>query len=946
MNRALLSALCVLLSAQIFSQTLVGNQQVITVNTGGSPATSQALLWLPDTYSTDTSHYPLIIFLGGTGEQGSDISLLLNYGTLPYQISQGFNAEAVNPVDKKTYKFIVFSPQGPAGSWGWQCVPHLKTMLPQIEAQYRVDPSRIYVTGLSAGGWGTWSCITDDTSFCKGLAAIVPISSAAAQNPQYIGNAATYNVPVWTICGDQDAFWSIAVQYTNTINALNPIVPMKLTDLVGAGHWAWDSAYKPTWYDTSDPKKLNIYSWMLQYSKNGNVGVTPPVDTITKPFAIVATSTNITLPLDSVVLNGSNSYDSLGNLVSYQWTVVSGPNQPAIESSNSSQTVATNLIQGVYKISLTVTDNKNKTAIDTVSITVNPAVVQNQGLVANAGNNITIGLPVNSTVLNGSASHGANGDAISYVWAKIGGPGQYTLTNADSAHANLSNLVKGIYKIKLTVTDVTNNATAKDTLIVTVVDSSKIGPSTPCGGRRIYITKGSDNGYYNTGQGIGCNPGDTLVLTASQNPYSYFSLESVYGTSSCPITIINEGGQVSMVDGIALSDCRHVNIVGTGSSDKYGFLIQDPNSQGVAIDIFGRSSNIIVNNVFIHDKTYGFWVKQEASCADSLQYPNWIIDSISIHDNMIENTNQEGMYLGSTDPNGTRGVSCNGDTIYPKPLRLGDILVYNNIVDSTNRSGIQLSCASHGANHIYNNVISNCGYELNPNQGNGISLGGYTHGYVHDNKITNTYALGILCLGAGKIRIMNNTISNSGILGSNTANGMDNIMVDTRPTTPIDSSLVDVENNNLNGNTDYGVRFYETYPTFENGNIICGNTGPINVATGVNWINCSGQPQSGNGLQTLELVRAAAIVNAATTTSVYPNPATQVLRVQFGQDITYGKVTLGVYDAQGRLMQTEDFNRSNVATSTDLNVQSLISGVYFLRVLDKKEKVVLKFVKE
>jgi poly(3-hydroxybutyrate) depolymerase len=470
MKRALLFFLCFILSAQIFSQTLVGRQQVITVNTGGSPATAQSLLWLPDTYSTDTSHYPLIIFLGGTGEQGSDINLLLNYGTLPYQISQGFNAEAVNPIDGKNYKFIVFSPQGPAGSWGWQCVPHLKTMLPQIEAQYRVDPNRVYVTGLSAGGWGTWSCITDDTTFCKGLAAIVPISSAAAQNPQYIGNAATYNVPVWTICGDQDAFWSVAQQYTATINALNPVVPMKLTDLPGIGHWAWDTAYQPTWYDPTDPQKKSIYSWMLQYSC-ANAGTVPaPPATNSIPFAIISTNTSITLPVDSVTLNGANSHDSLGTLISYQWNIISGPGQGTIINNSSAAATANNLAQGTYEISLTVTDNNNKTSSDTVKITVNPAIAPSQvpvAIIAGAADT-TIVLPQNSIVLNGSNSYQQSGTIVSYRWTKISGPGKLTFTNQESAIATISNLVKGVYKIKLTVKN-SNKSAASDTIQINVL---------------------------------------------------------------------------------------------------------------------------------------------------------------------------------------------------------------------------------------------------------------------------------------------------------------------------------------------------------------------------------------------------------------------------------------------------------------------------------------------
>ena len=937
MKQALLFCVCILFFAPIFSQTIVGNQEVITVNTGGNPSTSQALLYLPDTYTTDTAHYPLIIFLGGTGEQGSDITLLLDNGTLPYQISQGFKPSAVNPVDGKTYKFIVFSPQGPAGSWGWQCVPHLETMLPQIEAGYRVDPSRIYITGMSAGGWGTWSCITDDTTFCKGLAAIAPISSAPAQNPQYIGNAATYNVPVWTICGDQDAFWPTAQQYTATINALNPKVPMKLTDLVGEGHSGWDQGYDPTWYDPSDPLKLNLYAWFLQYSR-ANAGApkdTTPTAPTTPPVA-VANNQTIAYPTDSVTLNGSQSYDSSGTIVSYQWTYLSGPIAPVINNSDSAITVVSQLAPGTYSMQLAVTNNNNQTGYDTVAIT-----VKNNQLVAEAGPDVTLILPANTTVLNGSGSNAPGNVIVKYKWTKIAGPNQFNLNHNDSVIATLTNVVAGVYEIKLTVTN-SKNITASDTVKVTVEGSAY----TVCKGKRTYITKGSDNGFYLDASSFSYNPGDTLVLTAAQNPYSYFSLEDVKGTSSCPVTIINEGGVVSMTDGMAFSDCQYVNVTGTGTSDKYGFFVQDPNSAGVAIDIYGRSAYINVSNVQVHNKTYGFWVKEEASCIDSLQYPNWIINHISIHDNQIVNTNQEGMYLGSTDPNGTRGVACNGDTIYPKPLRLGNISVYNNIIDSTNRSGIQLSCASSGYNHIYNNTISNCGFEQNADQGNGISLGGYSHGYVHDNVITNTYALGILCLGSGHIKIENNTVTNSGVLGSTTVPGMANIMVDTRLTTPTDSTRVFVMNNTLNGNTDYGVRFYETYPTFRDSNVVCGNSNTVNVASTINWYGCDGLPGlNSTNKETLALRTPVANVITNSSINIYPNPATDILHVQLSQNLT-GRIGLVVSDEQGRNLQSMTINNFTSGSIQDINVKSLTAGMYFLRIVGENETTVLKFIKQ
>ncbi|HXS35434.1 MAG TPA: right-handed parallel beta-helix repeat-containing protein [Flavipsychrobacter sp.] len=470
--------------------------------------------------------------------------------------------------------------------------------------------------------------------------------------------------------------------------------------------------------------------------------------------------------------------------------------------------------------------------------------------------------------------------------------------------------------------------------------SSSTGSSatTPvCKGKRIYIVKGSDNGKYIDGS-FSYSPGDTLVLKSSANPYSYFSLEGIHGTATCPVTIMNEGGQVKFSNGMAFSDCSYIRVTGTGSADKYGFHIQDPSSDGVAVDIFGRSSNIEVNNVDIYHKTYGFWVKEEASCIDSLKYPNWTINHISIHDNRIVKTNQEGMYMGSTDPNGARGVSCSGKTIYPKPLRLGDIKVYNNIVDSTNRSGIQLSCASSGFNEIYNNQVSNCGFEFSTAQGNGISLGGYSHAYVHNNTISNTYALGILVLGAGPIQIDSNIILNSGKLAGHTVSGMDGIMVDTRYTIPADSSLLHIKNNKISGYTDYGVRFYATYWTYAKGNIVCNNTGTINILSGIDWTkDCT---VSGARLESEDSDPSLPV-----SMQLYPNPVTDMLHVSFTGQIS-GNLAMNVYDVEGRLVQTTNVNKDASMQLETVDVSKLTPGFYIMQVIGEKQSMIAKFTKQ
>lgn len=356
--------------------------------------------------------------------------------------------------------------------------------------------------------------------------------------------------------------------------------------------------------------------------------------------------------------------------------------------------------------------------------------------------------------------------------------------------------------------------------------------------KRIILKQGGDLGLYLNGSSFAYTPGDTLVLTGK---WSYCVLENIYGTADKRVVIINQGSQVKMTNGFSFSNCRYIKLTGSGTSDKYGFLITDTQNYSVGVTIQGRSSNIEVSRVDIYNKTYGYWIKQEASCIDSLQFPKWVINDIRVYGGRVRKVNQEGMYIGSTDPNGTRGITCNGKTIYPKPLRLANIQVYNMIFDSTYRSGIQLSCASSGGNNIYNNTITNCGYEYNSNgQGSGISLGGYTRANVYNNTIANTYTMGIASLGAGQLTITNNKVSNSGSLSGHTVTGMASIMIDTRNTVPADSTSFTVKDNTLGANTDYNIRVYRTYPTYTKNNIICNNkSATVWVDSNIKWQTCN-----------------------------------------------------------------------------------------------------------
>jgi hypothetical protein len=145
------------------------------------------------------------------------------------------------------------------------------------------------------------------------------------------------------------------------------------------------------------------------------------------PVANAGNDEMIDLPNDNVVLTGSGS-DTDGIISSYHWKKIDGPDGFSITSENEAQTTVTGLVLGVYQFELTVTDDEEATGKDTVVVTVLPA---NQPPVANAGNDQAITLPENSITLSGSAED-TDGTIASYLWSKIGGPGNFPLYHPTS----------------------------------------------------------------------------------------------------------------------------------------------------------------------------------------------------------------------------------------------------------------------------------------------------------------------------------------------------------------------------------------------------------------------------------------------------------------------------------------------------------------------------------
>jgi hypothetical protein len=208
----------------------------------------------------------------------------------------------------------------------------------------------------------------------------------------------------------------------------------------------------------------------------------PPPPPNQPPVPRAGTDIVITLPTNSVTVNGNNSTDADGTVVSYVWSWVSGPPYYSINNASLAAISINNLVEGVYEFKLTVTDDDGASASDNIRITVNPQPTQppppvNQGPVANAGNTVTVIMPVNSATLYGSGSTDPDGIITAYEWIQLSGPSQIVIANNRQANIQLTNLMLGEYVFRLKVTD---NSGATATATVKVIVKNPNGEGVYC----------------------------------------------------------------------------------------------------------------------------------------------------------------------------------------------------------------------------------------------------------------------------------------------------------------------------------------------------------------------------------------------------------------------------------------------------------------------------------
>ncbi len=216
-------------------------EQSLAVSDGGQ---IPYLLYEPESYSATGDKVPMIFFLHGRGESYGPLSIVAKWGP-PRRLAAG-----------EQMKYLVVSPQCPGeASWTDDAQQtRLVELLAHIKKNYNIDTDRIYLTGLSMGGYGTWKLAA---SHAEMFAAAAPICGKG--DPK---NASKLTgLPIWAWHGTDDT----AVPFSGSADMVEAIkaaggTKVWFTSLEHIGHFSWQAAYQSG----------DLYAWLDKQKASQN----------------------------------------------------------------------------------------------------------------------------------------------------------------------------------------------------------------------------------------------------------------------------------------------------------------------------------------------------------------------------------------------------------------------------------------------------------------------------------------------------------------------------------------------------------------------------------------------------------------------------------------------------------------------------------------------------
>jgi predicted peptidase len=203
------------------------------------------LLYLPKEYGNQGTRVPLMLFLHGRGESDGPLSIVKKWGP-PHCVERGVQ-----------FPFALASPQCPRKeSWAQASQQALLvSLLDHLTRSYAIDTNRIYLAGLSMGGYGTWRLAADHPAL---FAAAVPVCGGGnVQDAESLKN-----LPIWVWHGTEDG----AVPFQRSVEMVEAISKaggksIRFTSLENIGHNSWEAAF---W-------SPDLYQWLAKQAASQNL---------------------------------------------------------------------------------------------------------------------------------------------------------------------------------------------------------------------------------------------------------------------------------------------------------------------------------------------------------------------------------------------------------------------------------------------------------------------------------------------------------------------------------------------------------------------------------------------------------------------------------------------------------------------------------------------------
>lgn len=366
--KKILFLLLAVLTVTVHAQTFEKKQ--FRVNSSGGKY--WGILYLPEGYQTNPGPYPLMIFCHGVGEAGSSeaaAEALYSHGPLGFA-KAGHRMEFTNPADGKQYRYMLLALQDP--SWSPSAQEIAYALQNDVFPAYKVDRSRVIITGLSAGGASTLESITT-TGTLNLFTAAVPMSPASAGNTSNTTATAAAGIRSMGFSGNADG------SFTENLNAFNSRLNQAAAGSARAyiylgAHGGWSTYYDPGYKSNMWGGQMSIYEFGLASARGSTwVPSAPPSTTVKAEFNILDGAIITTSAFE---VDASASENVRPDWEGYLWGIkpIEGGSwgaQPQGGAYGGVKKNIINLTNGTYLLSLTVKGINGQTNTKAINFKVN-----------------------------------------------------------------------------------------------------------------------------------------------------------------------------------------------------------------------------------------------------------------------------------------------------------------------------------------------------------------------------------------------------------------------------------------------------------------------------------------------------------------------------------------------------------------------------------------------